>query len=373
MIESLGVALPNHKVEWTVLIVTYPFFSGIVAGSTVISLLVYLLGYKNLAHLERVGHFVALSCLLVAPLAPLFDLTMPARGFLVPFYPNLSSPIFLFFVFWTLLFIVMLLKSYFLLRRDFIGRAKEGGFFGSLAGFLTFGARDVNPEEDDKKVRFWALISFPLAFAFTGYVGFLLSAMQAVPMWGSHILIPVFLVSAVVSGIGASLFFYLVGNSFQEISVRAEDLRLPVVIMAVFAGLDLLLLFLEIILEWYWNTAHWPLLASAMGANLLSYLIAILALLFVFLGGFTGLGRSTGGITLLSIASLLGIYAMRWITVIPPQMVDKGGRAVVSPHIKLIGREGFSEVIALFLLGLFFILLFASVAGWRSTHHKEVT
>ncbi|MEN3028954.1 MAG: NrfD/PsrC family molybdoenzyme membrane anchor subunit [Aquificaceae bacterium] len=213
--------------------------------------------------------------------------------------------------------------------------------------------------------------SFPLAFAFTGYVGFLMSSMQAIPMWGSHILIPVFLVSAVVSGIGASLLFYLVGNSLQGIEVKREDLRLPVVIMALFAGLDLLLLFLEIVLEWYWNTAHWPLIAMAMGANSLAYFIAILALLLVFLGGFTGLRRSSSGITLLSILSLVGIYAMRWITVIPPQMIDKGGRTVVMPHIKLVGREGVSEVLALFLLALFLVLLFSSIAGWRSSYQKE--
>ena len=59
MIEAVGPTLPNHIVEWTVLIVTYPFFTGIVAGSTVITALVYLFGLRNLEQLERVGHFLA--------------------------------------------------------------------------------------------------------------------------------------------------------------------------------------------------------------------------------------------------------------------------------------------------------------------------
>ena len=132
---------PHHIVEWTVLMVTYPFFTGIVAGSTVITALVYLFGLRNLEQLERVGHFLAIALMLVAPLAPMFDLTQPIRGFLVPFYANISSPIILFFILWSILLMVMFLKSYFLFRRDFVERAKEGGIFGRIAGILTLTQR----------------------------------------------------------------------------------------------------------------------------------------------------------------------------------------------------------------------------------------
>jgi len=185
--------------------VTYPFFTGIVAGSTVITALVYLFGLRNLEQLERVGHFLAIALMLVAPLAPMFDLTQPIRGFLVPFYANISSPIILFFILWSILLMVMFLKSYFLFRRDFVERAKEGGIFGSIAGILTFGAKDINPEEDDKKVKFWAAVSIPVAMFFHAYVGFLMSAMHSMPLWGTSILLLVFLISAVISGIGATV------------------------------------------------------------------------------------------------------------------------------------------------------------------------
>lgn len=371
MIETHGPTLPNHIVEWTVLIVTYPFFTGIVAGSTVITALVYLFGLKKLEQLERVGHFLAIALMLVAPLAPMFDLTQPIRAFKVPFYANLSSPIVLFFILWTLLLLVMFLKSYFLFRRDFIERAKEGGLFGSIARVLTFGAKEVNPEEDDKKVKFWAAVSIPVAMFFHAYVGFLMSAMHAMPLWGTSILLLVFLISAVVSGIGATMLLYIVGQSILGEKVDVEALKVPTLVMAAFAGFDLFVLFIEYVSEWYWNAAEWPLIAMAIKANLIFYLVEVIGLLFVLIGGFSSMNRSLGGITILSIVSLIAVYAARWTMVIPAQMIDKGHRGIVEPHIKLIGREGISEVIALYFLVFFLFLVFVSIAGWKSATHKE--
>ncbi len=373
MIEAVGPTLPNHIVEWTVLIVTYSFFTGIVAGATVVSALVYLFGLKKLEQMERVGHFLVIALMLVAPLAPMFDLTMPARAFKVPFYPNPASPIILFFILWTILLIVMFLKSYFLFRRDFVERAKEGGLFGSIANFLTFGAKNINPEEDDKKVKFWATVSIPVAMFFPAYMGFLMSAMHSTPLWGTSILLLVVLISAVVSGIGAVLLLYVIGQRVLGEEVKPEELKVPVLVMSAFAGLDLFVLFIEYVSEWYWNTAEWPLIAMAIKANLLAYLIEVLGLFFVFIGGFSGLRNSVGGITLLSVVSLIAVYAVRWTMVIPAQMIDKGHRGIVYPHIKLVGREAISEVIALFFLVFFLFFLFVSIAGYKSAHqHKEV-
>ncbi|MFN3598548.1 MAG: NrfD/PsrC family molybdoenzyme membrane anchor subunit [Aquificaceae bacterium] len=371
MIETHGPTLPNHIVEWTVLIVTYPFFSGIVAGATIISALVYLFGLKKLEQLERVGHFLALSLLIVAPLAPMFDLTVPIRALFVPFYANISSPITLFFVIWSLLFVVMLLKSYYLFRRDFIQKAKEGGAFGAIANALTLGAKEVSPEEDDKKVKLLAIISVPVAFLFTSYVAFLMSSMHSMPLWGTPMLLIVFAVSAVVSGIAATMLLYIIGQSVLGERIDAESLKLPTIIMAAFAGLDLLVFVIEYVSEWYWNTAEWPLIAMAMNESLLAYIIKVVGLLFVFIGGLTSLNRSLQGITTLSIVSLITVYAVRWTAVIPAQMIDKGHRGIVEPHIKLIGREGVSEVIALYFFAFFLLLLFASIAGWKSASQKE--
>ncbi|MEM1964448.1 MAG: NrfD/PsrC family molybdoenzyme membrane anchor subunit [Candidatus Caldarchaeum sp.] len=371
MIVTHGPTLPNHIVEWGVLIVTYPYFTGIVAGSTVITALVYLFGLRKLEQLERVGHFLAIALMLVAPLAPMFDLTQPIRAFKVPFYPNFSSPIILFFILWTILLLVMFLKSYFLFRRDFIQKAKEGGIWGSIAGFLTFGARDVRPEEDDKKVKFWAGVSIPVAMFFHAYVGFLMSAMHSMPLWGTSILLLVFLISAVVSGIGATLLLYIVGQAILGEKVNPQVLKVPTLVMASFAGFDLFVLFIKYVSEWYWNTAEWPLIAMAIKANMLFYLVEFVGLLFVLIGGLTSLNSTVGGISLLSIVSLISVYAARWTMVIPAQMIDKGHRGIVEPHIKLIGREGITEVIALYFLVFFLFFLFVSIAGWKSASHKE--
>jgi predicted membrane protein len=351
-----------------VLIVTYPFFTGIVAGATVISALVYLFGLKKLEQMERVGHFLSLSLMLVAPLAPLFDLTVPIRGFMVPLNANFTSPIILFFILWTSLFAVMILKSYFLFRRDFVERAKGEDFFGKIAGILTFNVKNINPEEDDKKVKLWAKVSIPVAMFFHAYVGFLMTAMHSVPLWGTSILLLVFLISAVVSGIGAVILFYVVGQRILGEKVEPEELKIPVLVMSVFAGFDLFVLFIEYVSEWYWNAAEWHLIAMALKANFLAYLIEIVGLFYVLIGGFTSLRKSMNGIIRLSAVSVIAVYAARWTMVIPAQMIDKGHRGIVYPHIKLIGREGITEVISLFFLVFFLFFLFIAIAGYKPAH-----
>jgi predicted membrane protein len=366
--EGMSYTLPNHIVEWPVLIVTYPFFTGIVAGATVISALVYLFGLKKLEQMERVGHFLSLSLMLVAPLAPLFDLTVPIRGFMVPLYANFTSPIVLFFIFWTSLFAVMILKSYFLFRRDFVERAKGEDFFGKIAGILTFNVKNINPEEDDKKVKLWAKVSIPVAMFFHAYVGFLMTAMHSVPLWGTSILLLVFLISAVVSGLGAVILLYVVGQRILGEKVEPEELKIPVLVMSVFAGFDLFVLFIEYVTEWYWNAAEWHLIAMALKANFLAYLIEIVGLFYVLIGGFTSLRKSMNGIIRLSAVSVIAVYAARWTMVIPAQMIDKGNRGIVYPHIKLIGREGITEVISLFFLVFFLFFLFTAIAGYKPAH-----
>jgi len=156
--------------------------------------------------------------------------------------------------------------------------------------------------------------------------------------------------------------------------VKAEDLNVPMLVMASFAGFDLFVLFIKYVSEWCWNTAEWPLIAMAIKANILAYLIEVLGLLFITIAGFSSFRKSVSGATILSIVSLIAIYAARWTMVIPAQMIDKGHRGIVYPHIKLIGREGITEVIALYFLVFFLFFLFVSIAGYKPAykHQKEV-
>lgn len=369
MIDTFSAALPNHIVEWTLLIVTYPFFSGIIAGGTVITVLVYLVGMKQLESVERMGHFLGLALLFTAPLAPMFDLKQPGMSLLIPFYPNLTSPILLFFILWTILTVVMLMKTYYMFRRDFIVQRDNGGLFGALAGLLTFGADDVDADADDKKVKVWAAISIPVAMFFHAYVGFLMVSMASMPLWNSPILLVVFLISALVSGVGAAILLYMMRQKILGEKIDYTILKVPVILMATFAGIDLFLVFIEFVTEWYWNTEHWGQIAAAMAYNFNIFAVEVIGLLFILIYGYMAAGRLNAGNTLiLGAVSLIAVYCARWTMVVPAQMIEKGGYGIVEPVVHMTGREGLLEVIALFCWAAFLFLIFVSIAGWKSKY-----
>lgn len=374
MSDLIGISIPNHIVEWTLLIVTYPFFSGIIAGGTVITVLVYLLGMKQLEPMERMGHFLGLALIFTAPLCPMFDLKQPFNSLFIPFYPNFTSPILLFFILWTILTFVMLAKTYYMFRRDFEVMSETGGIFAKIAGKLMLGAKNVNPEEDDSKVKVWASISIPVAMFFHAYVGFLMVSMVSMPLWGTPILLVMFLISALVSGVGAAILLYMMRQKIIGEPIDYSIMKIPLILMAVFAGIDLFLLFIEIVTEFYWNTEHWFQIAAVLAYNAIPFAIEVLGLAFILIYGLMSMNSITPRkIVLLSALSLISVYAARWMMVIPAQMIDKGGYGIVEPIIHWTGREGALEVVALFCWATFLFLVFISLAGWKSSFENDHT
>src|SRR3990170_217518 len=87
-----GFVFPNEaEVQWSLLIVLYPFITGLVAGAFVVSSLYHVFNIKSLKPVASFSLLTALSFLLVAPLPLQAHLGRPERGFLIFLTPN-SAP-----------------------------------------------------------------------------------------------------------------------------------------------------------------------------------------------------------------------------------------------------------------------------------------
>jgi hypothetical protein len=83
---------PNEvEIQWSILIVLYPFITGLVAGAFVVSSLYHVFNVKALKPVASMSLLVALSFLLVAPLALQAHLGRPERGFQIFLTPNPTS------------------------------------------------------------------------------------------------------------------------------------------------------------------------------------------------------------------------------------------------------------------------------------------
>jgi predicted membrane protein len=92
-----GYVYPNEQtLLWSVLIVVYPYITGLVAGAFIMASLVRVFRVVVLEPVYRLSLLTALAFLLCAPLPLLFHLGHPERCYEVMMTPHLSSPMAMF-------------------------------------------------------------------------------------------------------------------------------------------------------------------------------------------------------------------------------------------------------------------------------------
>ncbi|NIO36394.1 dimethyl sulfoxide reductase anchor subunit, partial [Candidatus Bathyarchaeota archaeon] len=93
MLEQVtGYIYPNEvELYWRILIVIYPYITGLVAGAFILASLVKVFNVKELQPTYRLSLLTALAFLIVAPMPLLAHLGHPERSFEIFLTPNRSS------------------------------------------------------------------------------------------------------------------------------------------------------------------------------------------------------------------------------------------------------------------------------------------
>src|SRR3972149_9246921 len=107
-----GYVFPNEvEIQWSLLIVLYPFIPGLVAGAFVVSSLYHVFKIQSLKPVASFSLLMALSFMLVAPLPLLGHLGRPERGILIFLTPNFTSAMAGFGYIWVFYHIVTLSEN----------------------------------------------------------------------------------------------------------------------------------------------------------------------------------------------------------------------------------------------------------------------
>src|SRR5512136_3445951 len=117
-----GFMYPNEiELQWSILIVIYPYITGLVAGAFILASLVRVFNVKEIQPTYRLSLLTALAFLLVAPLPLLAHLGHPERAFEIFLTPHLQSAMAMFgFVYAWYLSVVLLLEIWFDYRGDMV-------------------------------------------------------------------------------------------------------------------------------------------------------------------------------------------------------------------------------------------------------------
>jgi predicted membrane protein len=385
--HAQGYIFPNEiDLQWGILIVVYPFITGLVAGAFILASLERVFMVKILKPTYQIALLTALSFLLVATLPLISHLSQPQRAYEIMITPHSSSAMAIFgFVYLWYLMVVLLLEIWFDYRHSMVVWSNERkGVMKWVYKILTLGVSDITPgtvKWDRKLGYIITIVGIPSAFILHGYVGFIFGSIKANPWWSTPLMPIIFLFSAMVSGISMVMLIYMVISYFrkQAIEVKVLDaigkyLFFVLILDFTLEGLDQI----QRIYEAEESFEIIKLLVSGklyltlfVSQGLIGTLIPLITLAFLqFYKHQIRLRKTLYFI--IGIMVLIGVYSMRWNVVIGGQLFSKSFSGFTSFKVGLIGLDG-TLMAAFWLLLPFGILAFLLwlLPPWKMVEEEE--
>ncbi|MFN8178925.1 MAG: NrfD/PsrC family molybdoenzyme membrane anchor subunit [bacterium] len=371
--EITGFLFPNDMhITWSLMIVMYPYITGLVAGAFLVSSLYHVFGRNELRPVGRLALAAALCFLSVATIPLLNHLGHPERALNIIVTPNFTSAMAGFGILYATYFIILLLEVWFVFRADIIARAGASqGFARRFYSVLALGVYDTSEQAlayDAKLTRVLAALGIPMACLLHGYVGFLFGALKANPWWSTPLMPVIFLFSAMVSGIAVLIVLYQAAMKLKGMPIDGAAVAAMVRWLWLFLIMTLTLEILEIMTLAYERAEEWVVISHLLTHQLSISFISIqmvigglipfilLMLAVVMERHLTAPIRNTLAMVS-SLLLLMQVFAMRWNVVIGGQMFSKSMRGFREAYVpQLFEKEGV-VVAALILLTPFVLLV----------------
>ncbi len=369
-----GFIYPNElELQWSVLIVLYPFITGLVAGAFILASLERVFNVEAIKPTYRLALLTALAFLLVAPLPLQLHLGRPERSFEMYLTPQPRSAMAMFgFVYLWYLMVVLLLEIWLDYRREIVLTWKQStGMKRLLYATLALGYDNISDSAlklDDKVGKAVTVIGIPSAFMLHGYVGFIFGSIKANPWWSTPLMPIVFLFSAMVSGIAAVMLLYMLLCKLRGVRIDMPCVDTIARYLFYVFLIDFSLEMLDLIHRLYEADeslkaldfmVHTRLWTSQVIVQIILGTVVPIAML-----GSTQLLRlgpplrraiyvTAGTLT------MIGIFAMRWNVVIGGQLFSKSFLGYTVYKMEFAHREGLLAAILLMVLP--FVILYVLV------------
>lgn len=379
-------SFPNDvHIFWTLMIVTYPFLSGLIAGSYIASSLYHVFGRKELAPVSRFSLLLSFSFMACAPLPLLFHLGHPERAFNIFITPNYRSAISMFGIVYALYFIILALQIWLLYRPDIIHcRNHSSGWRRGFWGFLALGVYDVSRrslEVDARIVRFLGIIGLPVVCAVTGYVGFLFGSLKSNPWWSTPLMPHIFVFSAFQSGLACLILLYLflgwigvMERSYDCLKTLCFYLWFSIIFYFMSESLELLHFFYE-------SSDYWLVIATLLTTKLKYSFIVLqvcigvgvpltILTLTLFFKKWENTFATMAAIS--CVFALFEVWMMRWNIVIGGQLLSKSFVGFRDYHPHWFEREGIFTAIVLTLLPLVVLFVLSVIFNLKAVDDELI-
>jgi Ni/Fe-hydrogenase subunit HybB-like protein len=359
-----GFIYPNEiELQWSVLIVLYPFITGLVAGAFILASLERVFNVHVVKPTYRLALLTALAFLIVAPLPLQLHLGHPERSFEMYLTPHRQSAMAMFgFVYLWYLMAVLVLEIWFDYRRDLVlAWQSSTGLKRRAYGLLTLGSRNISQGAlavDDRIGYVITIIGIPSAFLLHGYVGFIFGSVKANPWWSTPLMPIVFLFSAIVSGIALVMLLYMALARARRLPVDMPCLDTVARYLFYAFVIDFSLEMLDLLHRIYEADESFRALDFMVKTRLytshiviqiiLGTLVPLALLAATQVHAFNARTRRRLYIAA-GVLTLIGIFAMRWNVVIGGQLFSKSFLGYTTYKMQFATREGLLASIILML------------------------
>jgi molybdopterin-containing oxidoreductase family membrane subunit len=233
-----GLVITNMRnvISWGVYISLFAWFVGVSAGGLIVSSSAAVFRIKEWEPISKMANLIAAVVIALAAIAILPDIGRPDRILNLFLYPNWSSPLM-----WdvTIIFtylIISVSELLLLIRAD--AMRKRGN--------------EVSARRNSSIVRVLAFVALPVAVLTHSITAWIFGLQISRPLWNTALLAPLFLASALASGLGLVIFVSILGNRLGATKVSKETVVGLGRLLGVIILVDLFLLASEYI------TAFWP-------------------------------------------------------------------------------------------------------------------
>jgi Ni/Fe-hydrogenase subunit HybB-like protein len=360
-----GFIYPNElELQWSVLIVLYPFITGLVAGAFILASLERVFNVEAVKPTYRLALLTALAFLLVAPLPLQLHLGHPERSLEMYLTPHTQSAMAMFgFVYLWYLMVVLVLEIWLDYRKDIVLKWRAStGLTKLVYGAMALWSDNISESAlllDDRIGRALTVIGIPSAFLLHGYVGFIFGSIKANPWWSTPLMPIVFLFSAIVSGIACILLLYFVTCWYRRVPVNMPCVDTIAKYLYYAFLVDFSLEMLDLIHRLYESDESFRALDFMVKTRLFTSQIILQIVLGTVVPlailGVVQLVRFRKEVRrVLYVAAgtltLMGIFAMRWNVVIGGQLFSKSFLGYTTYKMEFATKEGLLPAIVLMIL-----------------------
>jgi tetrathionate reductase subunit C len=232
-----------HAIPWKVYIPLYFYFTGLSAGSFILSTLSTVFRIKRFKPMALPAAIISFLLLLLAPACLILDLHQPTRFWhtLVPEYFNRTS---------ALSYGSWLLTAYPIANLIYI--------------YFIF-------VKNDRVTRILGTVTVPLAIFVHAYTGFAFALVRARAWWHSALMPGYFLTSALLSGIALLAVVALVMDRYRQEKLEPE----------LYSSLRLMMIGI-LLTDLFWNGSFWLTLLVSNADGHASILLALHEKLYVW-------------------------------------------------------------------------------------------